>query len=160
MGTVISQEVYGPSGQKAIDEVNRKIATLESRTTFNAQEGDVYKINQNAGKGKVTIDPETVKVIQKSLQVAELSGGAFDITVGPLVQSWAIGTNQERVLSAEEVNKLLPLVNYKDVEVDDHSAGLKRAGQEIDLGGIEKGYAGDVAIQIYQKMASVRPSST
>lgn len=151
MGTLITQKATGANGQAAIDEVTEKIKSLERLLTFKAPEGDVYKLNENAGIKNVELDPVTVKIIQKALQVAELSGGAFDITVGPLVRCWAIETPQQHVPSKEELQKVLPLVNYQDVYVDEHSGGLKRAGQMIDLGGIAKGYAGDVAIQIYKK---------
>lgn len=151
MGTVITQTVYGKNGQAAIDETTKKIEDLEALLTFNAPEGDIYKLNENAGKNKVELDPETVKIIKKSQEVAELSNGAFDVTVGPLVKSWAIGTPDEHIPSKEELGKILPLINYKDLTVDGNTVGLKRTGQEVDLGGIAKGYAGDVAIDIYKK---------
>jgi len=151
MGTVISQKVYGVNGQAAIDEVTEKINYLDRLLTFNAPEGDVYKLNENAAIKNVELNPETVTVIKKAQQVSELSNGAFDLTIGPVVKSWGIGTNQERIPPKEELQKLLPLVNYKDIYIDDSSAGLKKAGQMIDLGGIAKGYAGDVAMEIYKK---------
>jgi FAD:protein FMN transferase len=151
MGTIIAQKVAGAKGRAAIDEVAGEMRRLERLLTFRAPEGDVYKLNQNAGIRNVELDPATIKIIKKSLQVAELSGGAYDITVGPLVQSWAIGTPQQHIPPKEELQKALSLVDYRDLYVDEHSGGLKRAGQMIDLGGIAKGYAGDVAIQIYRK---------
>lgn len=151
MGTVISQKVYGQNGQKAADETMARMQYLDGLLTFNAPEGDIYKLNENAGQKKVELNPITLNIIKKAQQVAELSNGAFDVTVGPLVKSWGIGTEQERVPSPEEIKKLLPLINYKDLAVDDPAAGLNKAGQMVDLGGIAKGYAGDEAIQIYKK---------
>ncbi|MBC2728487.1 FAD:protein FMN transferase [Desulfosporosinus sp.] len=151
MGTVISQKVYGANGQAAVDEVMEKINYLDRLLTFNASEGDIYKLNENAGIQTVELDSETVKIIKKAQEVAVLSNGAFDITVGPLVRSWGIGTNQEHIPSNEELKNLLPLVNYQDIYIDESSVGLKKAGQMVDLGGIAKGYAGDVAKEIYQK---------
>ena len=151
MGTVISQKVYGANGQAAIDETMKRIKELEGLLTFNLPEGDINNLNKNAGKTKVELNPVTLKVINKAQKVAELSNGAFDITVGPVVKLWGIGTEQERVPTTEEIHKLLPLINYKDLYVDELSGGLKNAGQMVDLGGIAKGYAGDEAIQIYKK---------
>jgi len=151
MGTVISQKVYGANGQAAIDETTKRIKELEELLTFNLPEGDINNLNKNAGKEKVELNPVTLQVINKAMKVAELSNGAFDITIGPVVKLWGIGTEQERVPTTEELHKLLPLVNYKDLYVDEHSAGLKNAGQMVDLGGIAKGYAGDEAIKIYKK---------
>lgn len=151
MGTVISQKVYGENGQAAMKEAMDKIKDLEALVTFNAPEGDIYKLNENAGKTKVELDPETIKIINKAQEVSKLSGGAFDVTVGPIVKSWGIGTEQQRIPAPEEIKNLLPLVNYKDLVIDGNTASLKKAGQMVDLGGIAKGYAGDVAREIYKK---------
>lgn len=151
MGTVISQKVYGANAQAAMDETTKKMKYLDELLTFNAPQGDIYKLNQNAGKKNVELNTETLKVINKALQVSELSDGAFDITIGPVVKSWGIGTNEQRIPTNEELQKLLPLINYKDIYVDERSVGLKKAGQMVDLGGIAKGYAGDVAIETYKK---------
>lgn len=151
MGTVISQKVYGPSGQAAIDETVEKINQLEELLTFNAPEGDINKLNQNAGNKKVELDPETIKIIKKAQEISELSNGAFDITIGPLVRLWGIGTKDAYIPTKEEIERILPLINYKDIDLEDSSAGLKKAGQMVDLGGIAKGYAGDIAIEIYKK---------
>ncbi len=151
MGTVISQKVYGANGQIAVDEAANKIGYLENLLTFNDTQGDIYKLNQNAGIAGVELDPVTVKIIEKAQQVSAMSNGAFDITVGPLVKAWGIGTNAERIPAPEELNKLLPLINYKDLNLDHNVVSLKRRGQMVDLGGIAKGYTGDAVIEIYKQ---------
>lgn len=88
MGTVISQKVYGEDGQAAVDEAIAKISYLDGLLTFNDSQGDIYRLNKNAGNGLVKLDPETITIIEKAQQVAALSGGTFDITVGPLVKAW------------------------------------------------------------------------
>lgn len=151
MGTIISQKVYGANRQAAIREVEAKINELEKLLTFNAAEGDVYKLNENAGTKAVELDAVTIKIIQKAQEISELGNGAFDITIGPLVRSWGIGTEHETIPALETIQQLLPLVNYTDLSVAGNSAGLKKAGQMVDLGGIAKGYAGDMAMDIYTK---------
>ncbi|AHF06490.1 thiamine biosynthesis lipoprotein ApbE [Desulfitobacterium metallireducens DSM 15288] len=151
MGTVISQKIYGTNGESTANETMEKITDLEALLTFNAPEGDIYKLNENAGKAKVELNSETIKILNKAQRISELSGGAFDVTVGPVVKSWGIGTENERIPTPEEIKDLLTLINYKDLEVDGNLASLKRAGQQVDLGGIAKGYAGDVARDIYKK---------
>ena len=150
MGTVISQQVYGEDGQAAIDEAIAKISYLERLLTFNDTQGDVYRLNNDAGKGYVELDPETVRIIEKAQQVAALSGGAFDITVGPLVKAWGIGTDGERIPSSQELDALRPLVGYQNVAIENNMVSIKR-GQMVDLGGIGKGYAGDAVIEVYKQ---------
>ncbi|WP_018213583.1 FAD:protein FMN transferase [Desulfitobacterium hafniense] len=151
MGTVISQRVFGDNGQVAIDAALEKIKSLEALLTFNAPGGDVNKLNDYAGKQSVELQPETLLVLKESQEVAELSGGAFDVTVGPIVKSWGIGTDNARIPSETELKELLPLVNYKNLLIEGNTAYLKQAGQMVDLGGIAKGYAGDAAIEVYKK---------
>lgn len=151
MGTVISQRVFGENGQAAIDAALEKIKSLEALLTFNAPGGDVNKLNDYAGKQSVELQPETLLVLKESQEVAELSGGAFDVTVGPIVKSWGIGTDNARIPSETELKELLPLVNYKNLLIEGNTAYLKQAGQMVDLGGIAKGYAGDAAIEVYKQ---------
>lgn len=150
MGTVISQKVYGEDGQAAVDEAIAKISYLDGLLTFYDSQGDIYRLNKNAGNGLVKLDPETIRIIEKAQQVAALSGGTFDITVGPLVKAWGIGTDGERIPSSQELHALLPLIDYQKVAIDDNSVSIKR-GQMVDLGGIGKGYAGDAVIEVYKR---------
>ncbi len=151
MGTVISQRVYGNNGQTAVDEAASKIEYLDKLLTFNDTQGDIYKLNQNAGIKGVELDPVTVEIIRKAQQVSAMSQGAFDVTVGPLVKAWGIGTDAERVPTQEELNMLLPFINYKDINIDSNVVSIKKKGQMVDLGGIAKGYAGDAVVDVYEK---------
>lgn len=151
MGTVITQRVYGTNGQAAVDEAVNKIEELDKLLTFNNTQGDIYKLNQNAGIRGTELNPETVKIIERAQQVSAMSDGAFDITVGPLVKAWGIGTDAQHIPSPQELDQLLPLINYKDVEIDNNMVTIKRRGQMADLGGIAKGYAGDAVMGIYKK---------
>ena len=153
MGTLITQEIYGADGKKTSEEVLAKIKSLEELMTINAPGGDINRLNENAGKGYVELKPETIAVLKSARVISELSGGAFDITVGPVVKAWGVDTDNPRLPADETLNKLLSLVNYQDVQIDDakNRASLQKPGQIVDLGGIAKGYAGDVAIEMYKE---------
>lgn len=150
MGTFILQRVYGKNGEVAIEQALEKVRSLEDLLTFNAPGGDINKLNDNAGKVAVQLDPITIEVIKKAHEVSEWSNGVFDITIGPLVKSWGIGSETERIPSVEEIHNILPLINYRDIEIGLHTGFLKNPGQMVDLGGIAKGYAGDKVIEIYK----------
>ncbi|NMA68112.1 MAG: FAD:protein FMN transferase [Desulfitobacterium sp.] len=150
MGTVITQKVYGVNVQEIMEEVMEELANLEALLTFNAPGGDVNKLNENAGKNSVELNPHTIAILNKSQEVAEVSGGAFDVTVGPLVKAWGIGTEQPQLLEESDLEELLPLINYRDLIIEGNKAFLKNEGQMVDLGGIAKGYAGDIAAEIYR----------
>lgn len=154
LGTIIDQKVYGANAQKASDEVSAKIKEMDALWTINSPGGDINKLNNNAGQGYVALNPETISILKEARKISDLSGGAaFDITVAPLVKVWGIGTDNPQVPTDDVVKKLLSLVNYKDVQLDEatNSASLEKKGQMVDLGGIAKGYIGDLAIEIYKK---------
>jgi len=152
MGTIISQKVYGKNAKKASDEVADKIKWIESMMTINAPGGDINKLNDSAGGEPVKLDEETIYVLDKAKNFAELSGGAFDVTIGPLVKTWGIFTDHPRIPDQSEINSLLGLVDYNSLNIDkaNLTAKLDKPGQIVDLGGIAKGYAGDVAMSIYK----------
>ena len=110
----------------------------------------VLAINRQAGVAPVKVRADLILVLETALRYAELSGGAFDPTIGPLVKLWGIGTDRQRIPSDKEIAAALTLVNFRDLIVDRDSgtAFLRRKGMEIDLGGIAKGYAADEAARI------------
>ena len=153
MGTVISQKIYGDNSQKAANEAFEKIRYLEALMTINSQGGDINKLNENAGKGYVKLKPETLVILKSSLEISKLSEGAFDISVAPIVKLWGIGKGSPKVPSQIELEELLPLIDYKNVHIDEKNnlAKLERVGQMVDLGGIAKGYAGDAVLEVYKR---------
>jgi len=110
----------------------------------------VLAINRQAGIAPVKIRADLLEVLQTAQRYADLSGGAFDPTIGPLVKLWGIGTDAQRVPSAAEIAAALRLVDWRDLIIDRDSgtAFLRRKGMEIDLGAIAKGYAADEAARI------------
>jgi len=151
MGTIIIQKVYGKNAGKAADEAVKELKKIEGMMTINAPGGDINRLNESAGNGTWnTIDEKTMYVLKKAKEFSQLSGGAFDVTVGPLVKAWGINTENERIPSKDEVDNLLKLVDYDDILINGKSARLARSRQIADLGGIAKGYAGDAVIEVYK----------
>lgn len=66
---------------------------------------DVSKINDNAGKKFVRVSDDTFFVVKEAIQYSKLSDGYFDITIGPLSNLWAIGTDKAKVPSDSEIQK-------------------------------------------------------
>ena len=124
------------------DEILRDIENKMSDTIVSS---DVSKINSNAGSF-VKVSSDTFFVIEEAIKYSNLSNGNFDITIGPISDLWAIGTDNARIPSTEEIQKYLNLVNYKNVTLNknDSSIKLEKDNMKIDLGAIAKGYAADV----------------
>ena len=153
LNTLIKIQAFGPNASEAIDKAFNRIADIEKKMTVKAESSEVIEINKRAGEGFYTVSSDTFFVIKKSLQYAKLSKGKFDITVGPLVKLWGIGTEEARVPITSEINETLPLVDYRQVELNEDENGvfLKKHGMAIDLGGIAKGYAADEVVKILRQ---------
>jgi thiamine biosynthesis lipoprotein len=122
---------------------------------MSATQGDTVlaRINQNAGIHPVPVPPDLLEVVEAALRYAALSQGAFDPTIGPLVQCWAIGSENPRIPEALEIEARVSLIDWQDVVIDREAATvfLRRAGMALDLGAIAKGYAADEIVRMLQK---------
>lgn len=142
MSTVVSQRVYGPDGEAAVDAVNACLKKLEGTLSLFIQDSEVDRINQNAGVAPVAVGADTFELIQQAVRFGKLSGGRFDITVAPLTKLWGIDTDGARVPAPEEIAAALPLVGWDKIQLDAaaRTVYLPQKGMAIDLGGIAKGY--------------------
>ncbi|MGF7430903.1 FAD:protein FMN transferase [Thermoanaerobacterium thermosaccharolyticum] len=153
MDTVMQLTAYGKNAKKAVDESMEKLKEIDNLMSSQKNGSDVEKINENAGKKYVKVNPETFYVIKTALKYGKISGGNFDITIAPLANLWGIGTNHARVPSESQIKEVMKYINYRDVLLNakDYEVKLKKQGMAIDLGGIAKGYAADEIENIMKK---------
>jgi thiamine biosynthesis lipoprotein len=109
-------------------------------------------VNLAAGKHPVTVSPEMIEAVEAAERVSRLSGGVFDITVGPLVVLWQMRLKENRVPSEAEISLTRSRVGYKNIVIDKKASTLylKKPGMIMDLGGM-KGYIADRARDIIKK---------
>ena len=131
---------------RAVEAEARRIETKFSRYR---ETSVVSEINRNAGRTPVAVDAETDMLVRSALDLSRLTGGRFDPTVGALRRVWDF--NSGRVPPAEEVEALLPLVDAAAVSQRHGTIFLRRAGMEIDLGGVGKEYAVDRAAKLLRE---------
>jgi thiamine biosynthesis lipoprotein len=129
-----------------VEKVDRLMSTYKP-------ESNLSRINRSAGIAPVKADPEVIDNIEKAIYVAKLTDGAFDVTVGPLVNAWKIGSRDARVPSPDEIKRALSLVGYRNIDINkkDGTVFINKRGASIDLGGIAKGYASDRAVEVLRK---------
>lgn len=153
MDTFMDLKAYGSDAQAAVQESFKKIDELDKMASSNISTSDVSKINSAAGKGYVKVHPEIMKMIKTSIKYSKLSGGAWDITTGPLINLWGIGTKNERIPSDAEIKAKLPLVGYDKISINEANSSvmLQKQGMAIDLGGIAKGFTADEVLKIFKK---------
>lgn len=139
-----------------IDRVFDRVSEIESRMSINESNWDdteLMRINRSAGRAPVAVSEDTFAVIEAGVRLSEATNGAFDITVGPLILLWGIGTPRERVPSEAEIEAVLPLIDYSRVELDAkaRTVYLPLEGMAIDVGGIAKGFAVEEAARLLRE---------
>ena len=147
MDTYMTFKVYGKDRDKALDEIVRRVQELDEIFSVGKDDSQISKLN----KRHALIEQEEVSdVISKSLEVSKDTDGAFDITVYPLMKEWGFTTEDYKVVDDDKLSEILKNVDYKNVEVDCGDIILG-GNTEVDLGGIVKGYTGDVIAEILSK---------
>ena len=150
LNTVCTVFLYNQAKADVYRGIFDRIHEIESRMSAFQPDSDIARINASAGIAPVRVNDDVFFVMERALRFAEISGGAFDPSVGPLVSLWGIMSDNPRVPSEEEINAVLPLVNWRNVELnlEDRSVFLTQRGMALDLGAIAKGYAADEAVAI------------
>lgn len=150
MDTYMTLTAYGENAQTAVDEAAKEITRLEEMLSIGKEDSEVALINAN-GEGKVS--DETGEMLDYALSLSEQSGGAFDITVYPLMKVWGFTDKEYKVPEDKEIQEALHKIDSGKVQYDkeQHYVTLAKKDMAIDLGGIAKGYASDKVAEIFRK---------
>lgn len=148
MGTLVCVTVFGVDEARArstMETVFDEVERVESQTTRHTPDGAVARLNARGGGA---VNRDAARVMARALAVSEATGGAFDITVAPLVDVWDF--SEDMVLPDHgEIQRLLDRVDYRRVTVDTSRLDVAMApGTSVDLDGIAKGYAVDRALGV------------
>lgn len=149
MGTLVSITAVAPDkeiGHKAIQAGFDEIKRLERMLSTWIESSELSHVNAGAGGHPVRVSAETFEVVSKSVEIARLTDGGFNIAIGPAVELWSV-TERQHLPSERELEQLKELVDWTSIELnrDHQTIFLPRKGMRIDVGGIGKGYAADRA---------------
>lgn len=150
MDTTMTVTLYGSRDDALLTQLQQEVFRLEGLFSRTRTGSDIARLNQGAGQKVGTeLDPDTAALLERSLAISSLTGGALDVTIAPAMDAWGFGgsdsfqTSPFRVPDPEELAELLPLVGMERLELDGSAARLDRAGMAVDLGAVAKGYAAD-----------------
>lgn len=151
MGTLVTITAVARSeaiAQSAATAGFAEIHRLEELLSTWIPTSELSRVNFSAGVMPVHVSPETLTVVQRAMQVAEMTDGGFNIAIGPAVDVWNV-TEGQRIPTEAELDTLRPLVDLQAVHLDvrEQTIFLEKAGMRIDVGGIGKGYAADRAVE-------------
>lgn len=145
LDTVVSITLYGTENKAPLEECFSRLASYEKLLSRTQEGSDVWKINHSNGK-PVEISSETAAVLDKALSYCHLSGGAFDITIAPVLALWDFDADLKTgtVPDEEALQTALMHVGYEKVQLSGTTVTLLDPDTSIDLGGIAKGYIADL----------------
>lgn len=153
MDTVMTIKIFDSNNEEVLDKAFKRIEDIESKMSRTIDNSEVNLINKKAGKEPVKVSDDVYYVIKTAKQYAELSNGAYDPTIGPLVNLWDIDGEGEveknTIPSKEEIVKEKKKVDFSKLELlEDNKVFLAEEDMILDLGGIAKGYAVDEVMKI------------
>jgi thiamine biosynthesis lipoprotein len=143
MGTFV--EVIS-SDAAAAKIVFAEIKRIEGLLSNYQLESDIGRLNQ---LGKAQVSQDSLYVIKKAKEFWQMTDGAFDITVAPLLELWGFKDKHYRMPEKNEIDSLLKLIGSDKIIIDEENKSIEFAVKNIavDLGAIAKGYAVDCAVK-------------
>ncbi|MBU3958342.1 MAG: FAD:protein FMN transferase [Candidatus Omnitrophica bacterium] len=143
MGTFV--EVSSPD-KEAAKVAFTEIKRIEGLLSKYREDSEVVRLNK---RGELKVGPDTLYILQKAEEFWQLSDGAFDITVGPLMDLWGFTDKKYYLPRDEEIKEALNLVGFDKIIFNNAENVVKFSvqGMKIDLGAVAKGYAIDCAVK-------------
>ena len=132
--------------QEAVDEILR----IERMISSWDSESETSLINQNAGIQPVRVSKELFHLLERSIQISEMTNGAFDVSYASLDNVWVFGEGMEKLPTPEKIRQAVSRVGYEKIQLDrnEFTVFLPEKGMKIGFGAIGKGYAADRAKEL------------
>lgn len=160
MGVPFRIVMYAPSqtvANDAAEEAFKRVSDLNDMMSDYEYDSELSRLSRTSGSGtKVKVSDELWTVLSKAQERSRASRGAFDVTVGPLVQIWRKARREKKLPSTEMIEKTRRRVGYTNMVLKDHTVELKVSDMRLDLGAIAKGYAADEAMRVLRKHGITR----
>ena len=156
MGTfarVIAVAADSNTAKQCIEAAFAEITKIDKLMSDYKSDSEISELNRDGFVRAVKVSKSTYEVLQRSVEFGKLTGGAFDVTVGPLVDLWHLAGAANVVPSEAELQQACSKVGYDKLILDANEMSVRFAveGMRIDLGAIAKGYAIDKAVEAMQK---------
>ncbi|HEY0550080.1 MAG TPA: FAD:protein FMN transferase [Verrucomicrobiae bacterium] len=154
MGTPFRIVLYAmdkPAADTAADAAFARIKQLNDILSDYDTDSELSRLSQTAGRGKaVKVGDDLWRVLERSQQVARETGGAFDVTCGPVVSLWRKARRERKLPDNEKLDEARRAVGHEKLKLNsrERTAELLVPYMRLDLGAIAKGYAVDEAMKI------------
>ncbi|MBN2716667.1 MAG: FAD:protein FMN transferase [Deltaproteobacteria bacterium] len=131
--------------------ISEKLDMVNSQMSPYHRGGDIYRLNEAAMGEAVRVHPEVLVVLHRAIDISVMTGGAFDVTVGPLIRLWGFHDKKELLTppSDKAIKEAKAKIGYQHLRLDDASSTVTKAvaGLDVDLSAIAKGRAVDMVAE-------------
>jgi thiamine biosynthesis lipoprotein len=155
MGTLFRITMYAPDAASAHAGFAAAFARIqeldEILSDYNPQ-SELMRVCAEAAQQPVQVSAELYTVLAASQDLARATGGAFDVTLGPVIRLWRQARKEKKLPAPSEIDAALRRSGYRRLVLDrEHrTVSLPSPDMLLDLGGIAKGYAADEALRVLQ----------
>ena len=147
MDTVMSFTAYGKNSEQAVDAAMKEVQRLDELLSTGNPDSEVSRIN---AEGSGILSEDTEEILAEAMEIYEDTDGLFDVSIYPLMQLWGFPTQEYHVPTEQELEETLAKVDASRIHVDGDQVTLGE-GQQVDLGGIAKGYTSARVMEIFQE---------
>jgi thiamine biosynthesis lipoprotein len=153
MGTLFSITVYAPdrqATQAAFREAFARIEELDNELSDYKPESELMRVCRTAYRSPVAVSADLFTVLEKAQQLARDTGGAFDVTLGPVILLWRDARKTKTLPAPDALARAQRRTGYDNLILDPvrKTVALRLPDMQLDLGAIAKGYAADEALHV------------
>ena len=149
MDTYMEITAYGRKSEEAVEEAAKEIARLDELLSTGSESSEITMLNHNK---IVNVSEDTAYLLKRSIELWKTTGGAFDITIYPVMRAWGFTGGEFRVPDNAELADFLANVDASKLEFNESTKTLALPEKvEIDFGGIAKGYTSEHVAKILKE---------
>ncbi|MGF1714704.1 FAD:protein FMN transferase [Photobacterium chitinilyticum] len=158
MGTYYSIKLIKQEGLPAASElqaeIDRRLELVNDQMSTYRKQSELSRFNQHTSNQPFEVSADTAKVIAEAIRLAELTDGALDVTVGPVVNLWSFGpeARPEKTPTAEELAKRREIVGVRHLSVDGNTLSKAIPELYVDLSSIAKGFGVDIVAGYFDEL--------
>ena len=149
MNTLIRMSIKAHD-DSVLDDAYVLLANLDASLSMYNPSSDISRINSHAGISSIDVPFDVINVIRKAVTLHDMTNGTFNPLIGSLTRIWKINRNDGIIPLRESIEEAVKFTDINNMVIHGSSVYLEHSGCVIDLGGIAKGYAGDMIAQLFR----------
>ena len=156
MGTLAEVTAIGPdehTARAAVEAAYTRLEDVNRLMSDYRHDSEIGRLNALPAGGSLIVSPETFHVLHQAHRISEATGGVFDVTCRPPVELWKQASRNNRLPDEATLRQALTRVGWRKLGLSPATRTVSKRvdGTQIDLGGIAKGYALDLAASAMKK---------